>query len=94
MEKEVTMDAVFDPLLHLAKCLELPTRDPEQYWRPEKKNRTRYLPACSILVRHQGEVEKLQKQGVPFYLAETLVVIAYAHTEPRLEKHIQEAKQR
>ena len=88
------MEAVFDPKQHLATCFELPTREPEAYYRPGKTRRTPYFDECAVLVRHKGEVEKLRSGGVPFYLAEALVVVAYAHTEPTLEKRVKEASKR
>ena len=91
MTYERTMEAVFDPKQHLATCFGLPTREPETYYRPGKTRRTRYLDECAVLVRHKGEVEELRSGGVPFYLAEALVVVAYAHTEPTLEKRVREA---
>ena len=94
MTYERTMEAVFDPKQHLANCFDLRAREPEAYYRPEKTRRTRYLDECAVLVRNKAEVEKLRSVGVPFYLAEALVVVAYAHTEATLEKRVKEATTR
>lgn len=88
------MEAVFDPKQHLAACFDLPTRDPEPYYRPGKKHRTPYFDECSVLVKHKDEVEELRSRGVPYRLAESKVLEAYAHTEPTLEKRVKEATKR
>ena len=88
------MEAVFDPKQHLATCFELPTREPEPYYRPTRKTRIRHLDECGVIVRHKKEIEELRSRGVPYYLAESIVVTAYAHTEPTLEKRISEAAKR
>jgi hypothetical protein len=86
------MKTVFDPKQHLANCFELPTRDPEPFYGLNKKNRRPYLDECALLTRHGDEVGKLRREGVPFYLAQTLVLTTYAHTRPTLEKRIREAQ--
>jgi len=88
------MEAVFDPKQHLATCFELPTREPEPYHRPTRKARIRHLDECSVAVKHKKEIEELRSRGVPYYLAESIVVTAYAYTEPTLEKRISEATKR
>ena len=92
MTKTGETRAVFEPRRHLANCFELPTRNPEPYYRPERKKRLRYFDECVLLTEHEDEVSKLRKQGVPFYLAETLVLETYAHTRPTLEKRVKEAQ--
>ena len=67
------MKAVFDPKRHLANCFELPTRNPEPFYGLSRKNRP-YLDECVVLTQHEAEVQKLRKNGVPFYLAQTLVL--------------------
>jgi hypothetical protein len=91
MNKTRAMKAAFEPKQHLENCLGLPARNPEPYYRPGKKERTRYLDECVLLTRHEEELEKLRGEGVPFYLAEALVLTAYAHTRPTLEKRVKEA---
>jgi hypothetical protein len=92
MTKTGEMRTVFDPKRHLTNCLELPARNPEPYYRPDRKKRLAYFDECAVLTRHEGEVEELRKGGVPFYLAEALVLTAYAHTKPTLAKRVAEAR--
>ena len=92
MTYESIMEAVFDTQKHLAICFELPAREPEAYYRPERKKRVPYFDECVVLTHHRGEVEELRKGGVPFYLAEALVLTAYAHTKPTLAKRIAEGQ--
>lgn len=82
---------MFNAKQHLEDCLELPARDPESYYRPGKKKRTPYFDECIVLTRHSAEVEKLRREGMPFYLAAALVVREFAHTQPSLEKRVKEA---
>lgn len=83
---------MFDPKRHLTNCFELPTRNPEPFYGLTKKNRRPYLDECVVLTRHEAEVEKLRTEGVPFYLAQTLVLETYAHTQPTLERRVKEAQ--
>lgn len=83
---------VFDPKRHLANCFELPTRNPEPFYDLNRKKRRPYLDECAVLTQHEGEVEQLRREGVPFYLAQTLVLETYAHTRPTLERRVKEAR--
>ena len=83
---------MFDPKRHLTNCFELPTRNPEPFYGLTKKNRRPYLDECVVLTRHEAEVEKLRTEGVPLYLAQTLVLETYAHTQPTLERRVTEAQ--
>ena len=83
---------MFDPKRHLMNCFELPTRNPEPFYGLTRKNRRPYLDECAVLTSHEAEVEELRSEGVPFYLAQTLVLTAYAHTRPTLEKRVKEAQ--
>jgi hypothetical protein len=91
MTKTGQMKAVFDPKRHLANCFELPTRNPEPFYGLSRKNRP-YLDECVVLTRHEVELVKLRKDGVPFYLAQALVLETYAHTQPTLERRVKEAQ--
>jgi hypothetical protein len=82
---------VFDPKRHLNSCFELPARNPEPFYSLNRKHRP-YLDECAVLTSHEDEVEKLRREGVPFYLAQTLVLTAYAHTQPTLERRVKEAQ--
>lgn len=83
---------MFDPKRHLTNCFDLPTRKPEPFYDLQKRNRRPYLDECAVLTRHEGEVKELRNQGVPFYLANALVLTDYAHTRPTLEKRVKEAQ--
>jgi len=85
------MEAVFDPKQHLATCFELPTRDPEPYYRPDRKRVPPYFAEVVLLGEHEKEFEELKRNGVPHYLARVMVLVAYAHTRPSLEKRVREA---
>jgi len=86
-----TMEAVFDPKQHLAACFELPTREPEPYYRPDRKRVTPYFADICVLSDHEREFEELKRNGVPHHLARVMVLVAYAHTKPSLEKRVREA---
>jgi hypothetical protein len=92
MTKTGAKRAVFNPKQHLTNCFELPTRNPEPFYGLTKKNRRPYLDECAVLTGHEDEVGQLRREGVPFYLAQTLVLTAYAHTRPTLEKRVKEAQ--
>jgi len=85
------MKAVFNLKRHLANCFELPTRNPEPFYGLSTKNRPS-LDECVVLTQHEAEVQKLRKDGVPFYLAQSLVLETYAHTQPTLERRVREAQ--
>ena len=85
------MKAVFDAKQHLANCFELPTRNPEPFY-GLNRNRQPYFDECAVLTHHEEEVGQLRREGVPFYLAQTMVLTAYAHTRPTLEKRVKEAQ--
>ena len=91
MYRDSVMNAGFDLRRHLEDCLKLPARSPEPFYRPDKRHRTRYFDESIVLNEHSGEVERLRSVGVPFYLAEALVVTAYAHTQPTLQRRVKEA---
>ncbi len=84
------MKSAFDPMRHLANCLELPARNPEPFYGLGRKKRRPYFDECSVLTRHEAEVGQLRREGVPFYLAQALVLTEYAHTRPALEKRVKE----
>jgi hypothetical protein len=88
------MEAVFDPKQHLATCFELPTRDPEPYYRPDRKRVPRCFAEVGVLCEREKEFEELKRSGVPHYLARVMVLVAYAHTRPSLEKRVKEATKR
>lgn len=92
MTKTGEVRAVFDPKRHLTNCFELPTRNPEPFYDLNRKKRRPYLDECAVLTRHEAEVEQLRGEGVPFYLAQTLVLETYAHTRPTLERRVKEAR--
>jgi hypothetical protein len=87
------MKAAFDPERHLANCWDLPARNPEQYYRPERKQRTPHFDEAAILTRFSSEVKDLKADGVPNYLAHTMVLINHAHTYESLKKRVKEAAQ-
>ncbi len=88
------MKAAFDPKRHLTNCLDLPARNPEPYYRPDRKKRTPYFDEAVILTKHSDEVKELKANGVPHYLAHIMVLINHAHTYESLEKRVKEAAQR
>jgi hypothetical protein len=88
------MEAVFDPKQHLATCFDLPTREPEPYYRPDRKQVPSYFAEVVVLGKHEQEFEELKRNGVPHYLARVMVLVAYAHTKPSLEKRVKEAAKR
>jgi hypothetical protein len=88
------MTATFDPKQHLINCLGLPSRNPETYYRPNRKQRTPYFDEAVVLTKHSDEVNELKNNGVPHYLAHIMVLINYAHTYESLEKRVKEAAQR
>ena len=88
------MEAVFDPKRHLATCFELPTREPEPYYRPDRKRVPRCFAEVGVLCEREKEFEELKRSGVPHYLARVMVLVAYAHTRPSLEKRVKEATKR
>lgn len=94
MNKTRVMTAAFDPKQHLANCLDLPSRDPEPYYRPDRKRVTPYISDICVLRDHADEVEKLKANGVPHYLSQVMVLIDYAHTWSYLEKRVKEAARR
>jgi len=91
MTKTGEVRTVFDAKRHLTSCFELPTRDPEPFYNLNRKQRRRYFDECVVLNDHSNEVDKLRRAGVPFYLAEALVLTTYAHTQPTLERRVKEA---
>ena len=88
------MEAVFDPKQHLATCFELPTREPEPYYRPDRKQVPSYFAEVVVLGKHEKEFDELKRKGVPHFLARVMVLVAYAHTKPSLEKRVKEATKR
>jgi hypothetical protein len=94
MNKTRVMKAAFDPERHLTNCLDLPARNPEPYYRPDRKQRTPYFDEAVILTKHSDEVKELKANGVPHYLAHIMVLINHAHTYESLEKRVKEAAQR
>lgn len=82
---------MFDPKRHLAECFALPTREPEPYYRPDKKRVTPYFADVVVLGDHDKELQELKANGVPPYLARVMVLVAYAHTQPSLERRVREA---
>lgn len=88
------MEAVFDPKQHLATCFELPTRNPEPYYRPDRKRVPRCFAEVGVLCEREKEFTELKRSGVPHYLARVMVLVAYAHTRPSLEKRVKEAAKR
>jgi N-methylhydantoinase A/oxoprolinase/acetone carboxylase beta subunit len=85
---------VFNQKRHLAKCFALPTREPEAYYRPDRKRVTPYVADVVVLGEHDKELQELKASGVPPYLARVMVLVAYAHTKPDLEKRVREAAKR
>ena len=83
---------MFDSKQHLANCFQLQARNPEPFYNPSRLKRRPYFDECAVLGKHEAEVEQLRREGVPFYLAQTLVLEAYAHTRPSLEQRVKEAK--
>lgn len=83
---------MFDSKQHLANCFQLQARDPEPFYNPSRLKRLPYIDECAVLKLHETKVEQLRREGVPFYLAQTLVLEAYAHTRPSLERRVAEAK--
>ena len=94
MTYERTMEAVFDPKQHLANCFDLQTREPEAYYRPDRKRVPPYGSDIVVLRNHADEVEELKANGVPHYLARVMVLMDYAHTYESIEKRVIEAAQR
>jgi hypothetical protein len=92
MTDGTTMKDLFEPRQHLTSCFELPTREPEAYYRPDRKRVTPYFSNVCVLVEHETEVQELKKKGVPHFLAQVMVLVEYAHTEPGLEKRAKEAQ--
>lgn len=86
------MKTVFDPKQHLASCFELTARNPEPFYDPKGLGRCRRFDECGVLYQHEDEVIQLRNQGAPLYLAQAIVLEAYAHTRPSLEKRVKEAK--
>ena len=92
MTKTGEATTVFDAKRHLTSCFELPTRDPEPYYNTKRKKTLVYGHECGVLVKHEEELNELQRQGVPFYTARALVLTAYADTYPELAKRVAEAQ--
>lgn len=85
---------MFNQKRHLAECFALPTREPEAYYRPDRKRVTPYVADVVVLNEHNKELQELKASGVPPYLARVMVLVAYAHTKPDLEKRVREAAKR
>ena len=83
---------VFDPKRHLENCLDLPARKPEPFYNTKRKKTLLYGHESGVLVKHNEELNELQRQGVPFYTARALVLTAYADTYPELAKRVAEAQ--
>ena len=94
MTDGTTMKDLFEPRQHLTSCFELPTREPEAFYRPDRKRVTPYLADVSVLIEHEKEVQALKASGVPHFLARAMVLVAYAHTKPSLEKRAKEASRK
>lgn len=82
---------LFDPREHLTSCWLLPTRAPESFYRPDRKRVTPHFSDVCVLVKHENEVQELKKKGVPHFLAEVMVLVAYSHTKPSLDQRVKEA---
>ena len=91
MTKNGEVRTVFDPKRHLTNCLDLPARNPEPYYRPDRKRVTPYISDICVLRDHADEVEELKANGVPHYLARVMVLIDYAHTWEGIERRVKEA---
>lgn len=85
------MKAAFDPKRHLTNCLDLPARNPEPYYRPDRKRVPPYGSDIVVLRDHADEVEELKANGVPHHLARVMVLVDYAHTYEGLEKRVKQA---
>jgi hypothetical protein len=91
MNKTRVMKAAFDPKRHLTNCLDLPARNPEPYYRPDRKRVPPYISDICVLRDHADEVEELKANGVPHYLARVMVLMDYADTWEGLAKRVKEA---
>jgi hypothetical protein len=85
------MKDAFDQKQHLAKCLALPARDPEPYYRPDRKRVPPYFSDIVVLRDHADEFDELKANGVPHHLARAMVLVDYAHTHESIEKRAKEA---
>jgi len=88
------MKAAFDPKRHLTNCLDLPARNQEPYYRPDRKRVPPYGSDIVVLRDHANEVEELKANGVPHYLARVMVLMEYADAYESLERRVKEATQR
>jgi hypothetical protein len=92
MTKNGEATTVFDAKRHLTSCFKLPTRDPEPFYNPTRKKTLVYGHESGVLVKHEKELNELQREGVPFYTARALVLTTYADTYPELAKRVAEAQ--
>lgn len=68
---------MFDQKRHLEYCHQLPARDPESFWNPERKRVPPSIAEISLVSKHQDEVRELALSGVPNRLAKAIVFNKY-----------------
>jgi hypothetical protein len=88
---KLTEFRVFEPKRHLENCFGLPTREPEPYHRPTRQRKARYFDECFVLTQYEAEQKRLVAEGVPFYLAQAIVLTEYCAGHSRLEQRVREA---
>ena len=82
---------VFEPKRHLESCFGLATREPEPYHRPTRRKKLRHFDECFVLTQHEAEQKRLVAEGVPFYLAQAMVLTKFCTGHSRLEQRVREA---
>lgn len=80
------MKSVFRFVGHLNTCFDLPAREPEPFYRPNRKRVTPYLTDSILLDKHEQELKELQWSGMPYYMARATILTKYAHTSEGLQR--------